>query len=278
MRTGRTAAARRRAKTPRAYRQESQTESINIGLLRIVTCGVIFVVLVMLKLLIPGSLSSVRGTLGSWLVRDADFVEAFSAIGHAVSGENGVLDSLESAYVAVFAPAEATEVSAPAELKDDTGAVIDGGTEKDALPEADRYPEYAVREQRVLGFDYTAPLSGEITSGFGWREHPVNGRETFHYGVDLAAAEGTDILCFADGTVGIVAESVELGKYLTVHHENGIITLYGHCSRIVALPGETVRRGAKIAESGSTGNATGPHLHFELQDGEEHLNPIYYLS
>ena len=258
---------------PRARRASAVAmEPLSINILRTIVCGVIFVALVGLKLLLPGRMAAVRGTLGSWLVRDADFVSAFSAVGHAVSGEGGVLDSLEDAYVAVFGGAEqeAKEVAGTAEVETDTA-----GTE---MAEARDYPEHAVAEQRVLGFDYAAPLVGEVTSPFGWREHPTSGREAFHYGVDIAADEGADISCFADGTVGVVGESVELGKYLTVHHENGVITLYAHCSRITVSSGAAVKRGDKLAEAGSTGNATGTHLHFEIHDGEDYLNPQYYLS
>ena len=78
--------------------------------------------------------------------------------------------------------------------------------------------------------------------------------------------------------MGVVAQSVELGNYLTVHHANGILTLYAHCSRITVHSGDAVRLGDKLAETGSTGNATGPHLHFEVHDGEDCLDPAYYLS
>ena len=77
--------------------------------------------------------------------------------------------------------------------------------------------------------------------------------------------------------VGVVAESVELGKYLTVHHADGVLTLYAHCSRITASSGSEVMRGDKLAEVGQTGNATGPHLHFEVRDGEDWLDPAQYL-
>ena len=62
-------------------------------------------------------------------------------------------------------------------------------------------PEHVSMEQRVLGFDYCTPLKGTLTSGFGYREHPVEGCEKFHYGLDIAAEEGTAVACFADGTV-----------------------------------------------------------------------------
>ncbi|MBQ9647749.1 MAG: M23 family metallopeptidase, partial [Oscillospiraceae bacterium] len=249
---------------------------ISLNLLRTVVCGAVFVLLVGLKLTLPGGMAGVRGTLGSWLVRDADFVSAFSAVGRAVSGEDGVLDSLEDAYVAVFGEEteDATEVAGRAEVE----AGEPARTDEAPMAETRDYPEHAAVEQRVLGFDHAAPLRGVITSGFGWREHPSSGRETFHYGVDIAADEGADVACFADGTVGVVAESVELGKYLTVHHENGVLTLYAHCSRITASSGAVVKLGDKLAEAGSTGNATGPHLHFEVHDGEDYLNPAYYLS
>jgi len=242
------------------------------GELRVIICGAVFVTLVGLKLILPDGMAAVRGRLGAWLVRDADFVSAFSAVGRAVSGEGGARGALEDAYVAVFgedeAETEAAEVVGTAEL----------AAEEVPMTETRDYPEQALAEQRVLGFDYTAPLAGEITSPFGWREHPTSGREAFHYGVDIASDEGADIVCFADGTVGVVADSVELGKYLTVHHANDVMTIYAHCSRIVVQSGDTVTLGGKLAEVGSSGNATGPHLHFEIHDGEEYLDPVYYLS
>ncbi len=251
-------------------RKSASAQPISLNQLRTVVCGAVFVALVGLKLLLPGSMADVRGTLGTWLARDADFVSAFSAVGRAVSGEGGALDSLEDAYVAVFGAddAGAAEVSGAVELPLEAADVV-------LEPP---YPEHAAAEQRVLGFDYAAPLAGEVTSPFGWREHPATGREAFHYGVDIAADEGAAVCCFADGTVGAVGDSVELGNYLTVHHENGVLTLYGHLSRVTVSSGDPVARGDKLGEAGHTGNATGPHLHFEIHDGEEYINPQYYLS
>lgn len=260
----------------RGERRADAAAAFSPNLLRTVACGTLFVLLVALKLLLPGGLESFRGTLGEWLVRDADFVSAFSAVGHAVSGEGGVLDSLEEAYTAVFGDAPAEEVSA--------GVEIDWQPpEEDAERESESAPDMPARASalpRKLEFSYAAPLAGPltVTSGFGWREHPASGTETFHYGVDLAAEEGEEVRCFADGTVGVVAESVELGKYLTVFHADGVSTLYAHCSQITAASGEAVKRGEKLAEAGSTGNATGPHLHFEVHDGEMYLDPACYLT
>ena len=251
--------------------KREQTSPPQRGYIQAVICGILFVALIALKLVMPGNLGTVRETLAQWLVRDADFVSAFSAVGRAVSGEGGIADSLSDAYVAVFGANEAKEVSG-----DLIGVEIPGG-EAAALLAQRELPEFAVREQHILGFDYVSPLAGETTSPFGWREHPTTGKETFHYGVDLAASEGTDIACFADGTVGVVGDNVELGKYVTVNHENGFSTLYAHCSAVKVKPGTEVKKGETVACVGSTGNATGAHLHFEIHDGEEYLNPGYYL-
>lgn len=255
-------------KRGRRTARRTEARAVPRGQLRTVVCGGVFVVLVALKLLLPEAMAAVRGTVGAWLVRDADFVSAFAAVGRAVSGE---ARALEDAYVAVFGAEEtdgAREASGAAEIEAEEGA-------DDEL--AADYPEHAVAERRALGFDCAAPLEGVVTSPFGWRVHPDTGAEAFHYGVDIAADEGADIAAFADGVVGVVADSAVLGKYLTVHHADGKLTLYAHCSRVTAVSGAEVRRGDKLAEVGQTGNATGPHLHFELRDGEDWLDPARYL-
>ena len=139
-------------------------------------------------------------------------------------------------------------------------------------------PEDVCLEQALLGFDYCTPVMGTLTSDFGYREHPVEGEERFHYGLDIGAASGTEIGCFAGGTVTAVGESSSYGKYLTVSHPGGFSTLYAHCSKILASSGDTVQEGQAIALVGQTGVATGPHLHFELHQGSQYLNPIYYVS
>ncbi|MBQ1804902.1 MAG: M23 family metallopeptidase, partial [Oscillospiraceae bacterium] len=243
--------------------------------------------LITLKLLLPGNLAGVRGTVGQWLVRDADFTAAFSAVGRAVSGESGAIRALNDAYLAVLGQkGEAQEVSGSVDDLSAQDAVPEQSAQ-DTAPEqsaaestlpARELPEQAAAEPHALSFTYCAPLNGKMTSPFGWREHPVTGAEAFHYGVDIAAEDGTAIACFADGTVGAVGESTTLGKYLTVNHADGVSTLYAHCSAISVPSGTEVSQGQKIAEVGHSGNATGPHLHFEVHDGEAYLDPAGYLA
>ena len=139
-------------------------------------------------------------------------------------------------------------------------------------------PENVGMEQVLLNFDYQCPVRGTLTSGFGYRKHPIDGAERFHYGVDIAADTGTAIVCFADGVVTATGESSSFGKYCTVEHGGGFTTLYAHCERVTATAGATVRMGDKLGEVGATGQATGPHLHFALQREGIYLNPVYYLA
>ena len=173
-------------------------------------------------------------------------------------------------------PAEADQTAETAETASQGAA--EASTLAYVLYSDQNLPDNVCLEQALLGFDYCTPVMGTLTSNFGYREHPVEGEERFHYGVDIGAAAGTEIGCFADGTVTAVGESSSYGKYITVSHQGGFSTLYAHCSKILASSGDTVKEGEAIAEVGETGVATGPHLHFELHQGSQYLNPIYYVS
>ena len=300
-----------------------------------VCCGV-FVLLVAVKLLLPGRMALVDEKLTGMLERNIDVAAVFSAAGRAVSGETDVSIALQDMYQAVFSPqgtepaVEASSVAGGEEVAlslpgaiaplrsfragtgsadgwldqpappAETGTAVGADTATETSPgltetasasetpsasslayvlySAENLPEDVCLEQSVLGFDYATPVMGTLTSGFGYREHPVEGEERFHYGIDIGAAAGTEIGCFADGTVTAVGESSSYGKYITVAHEGGFTTLYAHCSRILASSGDQVKEGDAIAEVGETGVATGPHLHFELHQGSQYLNPIYYVA
>ncbi len=274
---------------------------------QLVAAGTIFVALVAWKLLFPESLAVVAGTIREALGQDADFRAAFSAVGEAIAGEKSVEESLEEAYTAVFAPgryaaeqtaavlAAAEGVTAPADrLRErlETESVPrkrpaenreaverPESTASQSLVQFDSAgPANVTFSQQVLGFAYTTPARGTLTSSFGYREHPIEGEELFHYGLDIANTEGTEICAFADGTVKATGKSSSFGNYLMLSHANGYTTLYGHCSKVTVSAGQSVKKGEKIAEMGSTGNVTGTHLHFELMDGSTYLNPIYYVE
>ena len=123
-----------------------------------------------------------------------------------------------------------------------------------------------------------SPVMGVLTSPFGWREHPVDGEEKFHNGVDLAVNNGTDVLAFASGTVDYIGDSPVYGLYLQLSHAGGLKSFYAHCSQLLVQQGQVVAAGERVAQSGDTGNATGPHLHFELKLNGVLLNPLYYIE
>lgn len=140
-------------------------------------------------------------------------------------------------------------------------------------------PDNTTMDRYALGLDETvAPVLGRLTSAYGWREHPIEGGEKFHCGVDLKADIGTPVLAFASGTVDYIGESDVYGQYLQLCHDNGVTSFYAHCSKLCVQQGQQVTVGEKVAESGATGEVTGPHLHFELKKDGVRLNPAYYIE
>ena len=144
------------------------------------------------------------------------------------------------------------------------------------LPENTTMDRYSLSAVGVT--ETVTPALGWISSEFGWREHPVDGEEKFHNGVDLAVNEGTDVLAFAAGTVDYIGDSPVYGLYLQLDHGGGVKTFYAHCEQLCVQQGQTVSAGEVVARSGSTGNATGPHLHFEIKLNGVRLNPAYYIQ
>ena len=123
---------------------------------------------------------------------------------------------------------------------------------------------------------WPTPQGGTITCPFGYRTYPSVGMHTgldigIRYGSTIAAAEAGTVIKVVNGTTGY-------GKYLMVNHGGGVVTLYAHSSKIVVKVGDYVERGQKIAEIGSTGFSTGPHLHFEVRINGTAVNPIGYIT
>jgi peptidoglycan hydrolase FlgJ len=123
-----------------------------------------------------------------------------------------------------------------------------------------------------------APVSGQITSEYGWRADPFTGGEGWHAGMDIAAAEGDPVTPCWDGTVVFAGVKGGYGKVVEVEHPGGWKSVYGHLRSFSVKEGDQVAAGGKIAEVGSTGRATGPHLHFELRRGQETVDPETVLA
>lgn len=106
--------------------------------------------------------------------------------------------------------------------------------------------------------------AGHLGSGYGWRIDPFSGRSALHTGLDFQADLGTAVLAAAGGVVVGEEQHAAYGNVIEIDHGNDLITRYAHVSRFLVRKGDLVRRGQKVAEVGSTGRSTGPHLHFEV--------------
>lgn len=115
------------------------------------------------------------------------------------------------------------------------------------------------------------PVNGVITSRFGERESSEIVSAN-HKGLDIGAASGTEIKSACDGKVVQVSSSGDFGKHIMIQNHD-IIFIYAHCSKLIVNEGDEIKQGQKIAEVGSTGRATGPHLHFEIRRGERSIDP-----
>jgi murein DD-endopeptidase MepM/ murein hydrolase activator NlpD len=118
------------------------------------------------------------------------------------------------------------------------------------------------------------PVAGHITSYFGYRYHPILHFTRFHAGLDIGASWGSPIVAAADGQVAAAGWAGGYGREVRIAHADGLMTLYGHMSEIVAQPGSYVRAGQLIGYVGSSGLSTGPHVHFEVRQNGTPVNPM----
>ncbi len=142
---------------------------------------------------------------------------------------------------------------------------------KELLYRSDRYME------TINSLPLGRPIPGLITSGYGHRKDPVNGRNGFHSGVDMRGAYGQKILATADGIVTKAFRNGSYGKYVEINHGNGYSTKFAHMKKILVKRGDRVKRGQAIGIVGSSGRSTGPHLHYEVCFNGKPLNPSKFI-
>ncbi len=125
----------------------------------------------------------------------------------------------------------------------------------------------------------TMPVSqGYYSSNYGYRIDPISGRSSYHTGVDIIAGVGTPVMAAAGGVVSAVEFHPEYGNIVDVDHDNGLTSRYAHLSKSMVKVGDVVMKGQLIAQVGTTGRTTGPHLHFEVREKGIPLNPNKFLS
>lgn len=148
----------------------------------------------------------------------------------------------------------------------ETNEILDDETNEAEKSQSELDIEYI-----KANYSFSLPITGTITSRYGTREE-TEVVSANHAGIDIGANEGTPIYAAMDGTVTLVSEEGEYGKHIDI--TNGeVLTRYAHCSKLLVEEGQVVKQGDKIAEVGSTGKSTGPHLHFEIRRDDRTVNP-----
>lgn len=138
--------------------------------------------------------------------------------------------------------------------------------------EPDSYPAAAAGSGGMIW-----PVNGVVTSPYGYRTHPIFGTTIYHSGIDIGVDYGTPVQAAAGGTVVEAAWISGYGYSVIIDHGNGLSTLYGHNQELAVSAGQQVSQGQVIAYAGSTGNSTGPHVHFEVRSSGEPVDPNGYL-
>lgn len=146
--------------------------------------------------------------------------------------------------------------------------------------QTDRYNVYqqTLGNRQAYGNPFDFPWLGYVSSGYGWRVHPISGEKNLHRGVDIAVAQGTPIKAIHDGRVVSAGDAGDYGLCIVIEDEKGYQSRYAHCSSLSVTAGQEVKRGDVIGAVGNTGNSTGPHLHLEIMLDGEYLNPYYFVD
>ena len=138
--------------------------------------------------------------------------------------------------------------------------------------------QYQNQSHAALGTGkYSWPVPGDVIQYFGWRIHPILRKRKFHSGIDIVAPQGTPISAADSGVVIFCGRNGGYGKMILLDHGSGYATLYGHCSLLLVDIGQAVTKGQVIANVGTTGLSTGPHLHFEIRKDGTPTDPLSYL-
>lgn len=248
--------------------------------------SVIFIVLTAIKLMMPSLADDISNDIKSVLITEAEQTVTVMELGAKLTDgrlfevlnnddENELIPVKEIINYTEILPEPAEE-----EIETETEPEISPRVEA-FLASQEKYSEYDVPEtvsyeMPNLPFEYICPVAGASSSGFGFRNHPILNEVRYHYGTDYAANSGAEVRAFADGTIRAIGENDSYGKYMIIDHADGFSTLYAHCSKLCVSSG-AVSKGDLIALVGSSGAATGPHLHFELLHNGIYLNPEFYV-
>lgn len=285
----------------------------NMQWIRLICSVLLFLAVFLGKQIYPEKIMQVGGEIVSVLGKTTDFKAVFSDLGSSLY-HTELLDGIEEFCVEVFGAEPTSEpvfsLPEPPNLPQISSARTYQQSQRTALqtfctkaleiepiqetenivppvgtvllvgeqPSQPLPDGYTTDKLSFGDLETVTPVFGNLNSGFGYRDHPINGTYSFHSGTDIRANSGDPILAFAAGQVEYIGEDDSYGLYLQLDHGNGIKSFYAHCQRVCVQKGQTIQVGERIAEVGSSGRTTGPHLHLELKCGDMRVNPAYYIS
>ena len=217
------------------------------------------------------SLESVISELGARSMLDPEMARAMQKLPAVVKARAAGGGQTSSAAVATILP---TALTSP---EDTFGVLRDllGGLESrltNVRKEVER------REALAAATPSIWPAHGWVTGWFGGRADPFTGESGFHQGLDISLEKGQPVYATADGHVDAATYSGDYGNMVIVGHGFGLSTRYGHLSKFAVKAGEDIKRGQIVGYVGSTGRATGPHLHYEILANGRLLNPLQLLT
>lgn len=290
---------------PARRKQEPITPGERRRLTQLVVCLLLFSIVFLGRGLPQGQLSALGNTVIELIHKDTDFRAAFSKVGQSVSDGEPFVETFGVLWSGVFGTGEESQEGEENQEPVADGQVPSANSEEvpssdlpteqgETQPQVQSKPQVPAQEagqadkstdaaevnkgSKFLAEETVTPVMGVLTSGFGYRTHPIDGQWKQHDGIDISANVGTPILAFAAGEVDFVGESPAYGLYLQLRHNNEVTSFYAHCSEICVKKGQKVASGEMIAKVGVTGNTTGAHLHFELKKNGERVDPALYVE
>ncbi|MBR3553955.1 MAG: peptidoglycan DD-metalloendopeptidase family protein [Clostridia bacterium] len=214
-----------------------------------------------------------------WTAENAQPTDGVSADAPSVSADGDALQPSEPTDADRVPPTEAPPTTDPEPQTDAPTAETPTVQPRDVRAATEPPAAEPMTQPAATAAAIVQPVdNGRYTSYFGDRMNPITHQRAFHTGLDIAVPEGTKIKAAWAGTVRKVGEDDRSGKYIILSHGDGTETFYCHCSAILADEGDTVAAGAVIARVGETGWATGPHLHFEVRENGERVDPLPILT
>ena len=253
---------------------------------QVILCLAITIILVLLNTFFPSQYHDIDSELKTLIQEDGGFAEDMEGI----KGQFERWLNKEQATILPDVGESSTDINSTEEtissvVSEDAASDTEDNVSSETAaaggePNGEaQIPANVSMQSYTFQNDIASPLKNlSVTSAFGARTHPITGEQDFHKGIDLAADEGTEIKVILAGTVMEAEESEGYGKHIRVRHADGNESFYAHCSKLLVKEGDAVKKGQVIAEVGSTGMSTGPHLHFGYLINSKFVDPAAVLD